>query len=463
MTNTGAFQRGSNRRLTHLGAVGLVLAALVGLACGLQRESGGSGGGAGSGGQSQVAGGQTTAVGGQTTATAGQTMATGGQTMATAGQTMATGGQATASGGQTMASGGQTTASGGQTTVTGGQIAGSAGRATSSGGQTTATGGQTTATGGRTASSGGQTTLTGGQTAGSAGRTTSSGGQTAASGGVSGTGGKSAATGGASTGGSSGGGGASGAGVTINGKFVPKDKAVVFIHFGHSNMRGAATTPTSLTSYFYDTVDGLWSYKGSFTLAKEPTAPQAGYTSAGPGMAILHSAQGAVAATSDVQFISVGYGQGSATTVDYQKSGLYYPVFMGWAGQLKGNVTFGAIVIMLGVTDGEHLASNLVPGFPARVVQLVSDIRSDLGEPNLPVLFCDYEQNATGQYAITGAIGTVMVPLIKQLPGLISNLVLVPTDGIEMQDNHHFDLQGHKDWAGRVISLMQSNNWFPWQ
>ena len=255
----------------------------------------------------------------------------------------------------------------------------------------------------------------------------------------------------------------SGVGVNINGKYVPKEKAVVFIHFGHSNMRGAATTPTSLTSYFFNTEDGLWSYKVGFTLAKEPTAPQAGITSAGPGMAILHSARGAVASTSDVQFISVGYGQGSATTVDYQKSGPYYPIFMGWAGQLKGYVTFGAIVIMLGVTDGEHLAAADVPGFPTRVAKIVSDIRADLGEPNLPVLFCNYEQNATGQYAITGAYGTVMVPLMKQLPGLISNLVMVPTDGIEMQDNHHFDMQGHKDWAGRVISLMQSNNWFPWK
>jgi len=449
MTNTGAFHGGPSRLLTHLGAGGLVLAALVGLACGLQRESGGSGGGTGSGGQSQVTGGQTTATGGQTTESGGQTTASGGQTMATGGQTMATGGQTAASGGQTTASGGRTAGSGGQTAA--------------SGGQTTASGGQTAATGGRTASSGGQTTASGGQTAATGGRTASSGGQTTTSGGVSGTAGKSTGTGGASTGGSAGSTGASGAGVTINGKFVPRDKAVVFIHFGHSNMRGAATTPTSLNSYFFNTVDGLWSYKASFTLAKEPTAPQAGYTSAGPGMAILHSAQSAVAATSDVQFISVGYGQGSATTVDYQKSGSYYPIFMGWAGQLKGNVTFGAIVIMLGVTDGEHLASNLVPGFPSRVAQLVSDIRSDLGEPNLPVLFCNYEQNATGQYAITGAYGTVMVPLINQLPGLISNLVLVPTDGIEMQDNHHFDLQGHKDWAGRVISLMQSNNWFPWK
>jgi hypothetical protein len=302
----------------------------------------------------------------------------------------------------------------------------------------------------------------GGQTAGSGGRTAGSGGL--GSGGASATGGKSTASGGVSTGGSSGSGGASGAGVTINGKFVPKDKAVVFIHFGHSNMRGAASTPTSLTPYFYNTEDGLWSYKGSFTLAKEPTAPQTGITTAGPGMAILHSARAAVAATSDVQFISVGYGQGSATTIDYQKSALlYYPIFMGWAGQLKGNVTFGAIVIMLGVTDGEHLPTAQVPGFTTRVVQLVSDIRSDLGEPNLPVLFCDYEQNATGQFAITGAIGTVMVPLMKQLPGLISNLVMVPTDGIEMQDNHHFDMQGHKDWAARAIALMQSKNWFPWK
>jgi len=463
MTNTGAFQRDPSRRLTHLGAVGLVLAALVGLACGLQRESGGSGGRAGSGGQSQVTGGQTTAAGGQTTAAGGQTTTAGGQTTETGGQTTASGGRTAGSGGQTTASGGQTTETGGQTTASGGQTTASGGRTAGSGGQTAASGGQTTATGGRTAGSGGQTTASGGQTAATGGRTASSGGQTTTSGGVSGTGGKSTGTGGVSTGGSSGGGGASGAGVTINGKFVPKDKAVVFIHFGHSNMRGAATTPTSLNSYFFNTEDGLWSYKGSFALAKEPTAPQAGYTSAGPGMAILHSARGAVATTSDVQFISVGYGEGSATTVDYQKSGSYYPIFMGWAGQLKGNVTFGAIVIMLGVTDGEHLASNLVPGFPSRVVQLVSDIRSDLGEPNLPVLFCNYEQNATGQYAITGAYGTVMVPLIKQLPGLISNLVLVPTDGIEMQDNHHFDLQGHKDWAARVIALMQSNNWFPWK
>ena len=36
-----------------------------------------------------------------------------------------------------------------------------------------------------------------------------------------------------------------------------------------------------------------------------------------------------------MQFISLGYGKGSATTVDYAKSGTYYPAFMAWATQLK--------------------------------------------------------------------------------------------------------------------------------
>jgi hypothetical protein len=296
--------------------------------------------------------------------------------------------------------------------------------------------------------------------------TTGEGGSTviAGRGGTGGTsGGARGGTGGGAAGTTGAGGSATGGpGVTINGKFVPKDKAIVFIHFGHSNMRGQATGPSTLRSFFYNTQDGLWSYKGSFTLAKEPTAPEGTMTLAGPGMAILHSAQMALQAGSDAQVISIGYGKGSLTTVDYAKTGTYYPIFMNWAQQLKGNVTFAGVVIMLGITDGEHLPTAQVPAFPSRVAQIVSDMRNDLGEPNLPVLFCDYEQMATGTLAPTGSVGKVMQPLVRMLPGMIPNLVLVPTDGIEMQDDHHFDMQGHKDWAARVVMLMQSKGWWKW-
>ena len=357
----------------------------------------------------------------------------------------------TSSGGST-GSGGSDSGSGGAT-GSGGQVANGSGGDTGSGGGTSSGG---SGSGGSTGSGGNSGTSTGGNSG------TSSGGKTGSGGSAPGSGGTTSGSGGATSGS---GGSSSSAGVMINGQFVPKDNAVVFIHFGHSNMRGQATKPSSLMSYFYNTVPGLWSYKGSFMLAKEPTAPEGTMTFAGPGMAILHSAQAAAGGSgTSTQFISVGYGIGSKTSVDYLKAtNTYYPIFMKWAGQLKGNVTFGGIVIMLGITDGEHLPSDQVPGFPGRIKQIVSDIRADLGEPNLPVLFCDYEQEATGTLAPTGSVGVVMQPLVRMLPGMIDKLVLVPTNGLSMQDDHHFDMQGHKDWADRLIMLMQNNNWFPWK
>jgi hypothetical protein len=321
--------------------------------------------------------------------------------------------------------------------------------------------------------SGGVSAGTGGQVVGG------SGGQPAGSGGVTGGqggggGGQTGALGGSTgSGGNTGSGGASGAGVTINGTFVPKEKAIVFIHFGHSNMRGQASNPASLRPFFYNTQAGLWSYQGNniFVLAKEPTAPESTLTFAGPGTALLKTAAAAVSPSSGYQFISIAKGVGADTTEDYLKTiggvaGVLYEEFItNKAVQLKGKVTFGAVFVMLGITE-RHLPTADQPGYPGRVQQIVADIRADLGEPNLPVLFCDYEMNATGDLAPTGAVGVVILPLTRMLPGLISNLALVPTDNIpraDYEDDHHFNMTGHQLWAQSAISLMQTKGWFPWR
>jgi hypothetical protein len=323
---------------------------------------------------------------------------------------------------------------------------------------------------------GGAAAGTGGRIgAGSGGQSGGAGGVTAGQGGGNGSGGQTGALGGSPGGGTggSGMGGASGAGVTINGTFVPREKAIVFIHIGHSNMRGQASTPTSLRPFFYNTQAGLWSYQGNnvFVLAKEPTAPEGTITLAGPGTALLKTAAAAVSPASGYQFISIGKGVGSDTTVDYLKTiggapgALYQEVITNKALSLKGKVTFGAVFIMLGITE-RHLPTADQPGYPGRVQQIVADIRADLGEPNLPVLYCDYEMNATGTLAPTGSVGVVILPLTRMLPGLVPNLALVPTDNIpraNYEDDHHFNMTGHQTWAQSAISLMQSKGWFPWQ
>lgn len=327
-------------------------------------------------------------------------------------------------------------------------------------------------------SSGGSPAITG--TGGNGAPTTSTGGQgVSGSGGVSpgnsggagpgnGTGGTGpVATGGTQGSGSGGGpaGTVSGITININGTMVPKEKAIVFIHFGHSNMQGQATKPASLQPFFYTTQPQLWVYRGAntFVLAKEPTAPQrATDTRAGPGMALLKTA--AAAAPADYHFISIGRGQGSAPSPDFLKANnLIYPTVMNRALELKGKVTFGAIFVMLGITE-RHLPAADQPGFPMRIKQIITDMRADLGEPNIPVLFCDYEQEATGDLAPTGAVGVTVMPMVRSLPGLITNLVLVPTDMLGMMDDHHFDFAGHKLWSERAIAIMQNHQptWFPW-
>jgi hypothetical protein len=253
--------------------------------------------------------------------------------------------------------------------------------------------------------------------------------------------------------------------ININGTMVPKNRAIVFIHFGHSNMAGLAQSPESLRPYFFSTGDRLWSYQGGgrFVPAKEPTCPDPPvHLGAGPGMGWLRAA--AAAAGPDYHFISIARARGSAPSPDFLKGGLYYSDFMNRAIELKGKVTFGGVFIMLGITD-RHLPPNQQDGYTTRMMQIISDIRADLGEPNLPILHTDYEMTATGDLAVNGPVGMKFRPQIQALVGKVSNFALIPTDMIPLNpgDDHHFNMTGQKMWADRGIQIMIDKGWFPFR
>jgi hypothetical protein len=257
---------------------------------------------------------------------------------------------------------------------------------------------------------------------------------------------------------------ATGPGVDINGTFVPLDKALVFIHWGHSNMAGHGENPPELQPFFFTTQPRLWSYQGGgvFEAAKEPTAPdpRSGAYGGGPGMAWLRTA--AAKAGPDYHFISIARGRGSATSAEYLKGGLYYSTFMDRAVQLKGKVTFAGMFIMMGITD-RHMPLADQGGFADRMVKIIGDIRADLGEPNLPVLHTDYEVTATGTLAIDTEYAVRIRPLILSLSKRIPNLAIIPTDDITLEDDHHFTLEGQKVWSERGVQLMIDRGWFPWR
>ncbi len=321
-----------------------------------------------------------------------------------------------------------------------------------------------TGAGGTTAGATGGTTGTmgtGGTTA--AGGTTGRGGTTG-SGGSTGTGGTAGTGGAAGTPDAAGPVGPSGVFINIAGTMVPKEKAIVFIHFGHSNMVGHGTGTTELTDYFFKPQARLWSYDGTtFTPAKERTAVQLASTDqmgGGPGMALLKAA--AALAGPDYHFISVAKALGVFDTTTWQKGGPLYTELLARTRGLKGKVTFGGAFVMLGVTD-RHLKESDWPKFPERFTAIIKDLRADMGEPTLPILECDYEVGATASDIVIGSpFAKIMRPLLTSLPTKITNLALVPADGVGMQDDHHFSLAGHKVWADRAVNIMKEKGWFPW-
>jgi hypothetical protein len=255
----------------------------------------------------------------------------------------------------------------------------------------------------------------------------------------------------------------SGATITLGMTTVAKENAIAFIHIGHSNMAGRATGPTATRPYFFTETDPrAWMYHAGSppALAQEPYTAEDDLsgTYGGPGTAIVKEA---AALAPSKYFISLGFGKASAYCTQYLPGALYYDSLMKAPLAAKDRVTFGAIIILLGITERHGTAAD-VTGFSSCINKLVTQIRTDVGRPDLPLLMNDYEQEATGTLAVTGAFAQSIIPEINKIPTVVTNAVLVSTKGLAMQDDHHFNFDGHKEWVRRVFDTMKMRGWFPW-
>jgi len=239
---------------------------------------------------------------------------------------------------------------------------------------------------------------------------------------------------------------------------IGRDKvATAFIHIGHSNMAGQASSPASSRSFFYQSAPRAFMYHAGSapTLAVEPTA---GGPGAGPGTALVKEA---AMAAPDYYFISLGYGQPSAYCSQFLPGALYYNDLIAAPKAIKDKVTFGGIFIYLGITERHGTAAD-VSGFPNCINTLVTNIRKDIGQPNLPVLMNDYEVEGKGEFAVTGAVATSIMPQIAKCPSVVSNFALVSAAGLGMQDDHHFNFDGQHVWVQRAFQTMKDKGWRFW-
>jgi len=258
--------------------------------------------------------------------------------------------------------------------------------------------------------------------------------------------------------------------VVINGAQVPSSKAVAFIHFGHSNMAGRGGGPATSRPFFFTQADPhAWMFKGTFQPGLEPTSPDGlnntpqypGETTptGGPGAALVKLSATLAPST---YFISLGHGVSSAFCSQYLPGHLYYDAMMQYVKPLVGKVTFGGIFVMLGITE-RHGTTADITGYAQCINTLITQVRKDVGVPDLPLLLTDYEMEAT-DLPPTGPFGAQIIPYIRMVPSVVCNSALVPTSGLVMLPGmeHHFDLEGHRVWVQRALSIMQQRGWFPW-
>src|SRR5450432_3098003 len=300
---------------------------------------------------------------------------------------------------------------------------------------------------------------------------TSLGGTSAAGAATGGTSAAGAATGGASTGG---GAPLSGVTITLGTDVVPMERAVAFIHIGHSNMAGRATSPAASKAYhFTETNPHAYMYHvaanagggmpGPPALAIEPKTAGDTPGNAGPGTSFVKQA---AALAPNTYFISLGFAVPSAYRSQFVPGALYYDQLIAAPKAIKGKVTFGGIFIYLGITEradeAGHPASDTA-NFANCINTLVTAIRKDVGVPNLPLLENNYEVDGTGEFAVGGAVYNGIFPVIQTIPTVVSNSALIDCKGLGMQDDHHFNLDGQRTYAQRALAMMQAKGWFPWK
>jgi hypothetical protein len=252
---------------------------------------------------------------------------------------------------------------------------------------------------------------------------------------------------------------------------IPKEKVIVFLHVGHSNMAGRALDPASLHAFNFTTDPHLFAYAkgGTFKPAIEPLSPDSKTgTAAGPGMSILKTA---LAKAPDLYMVSIGKGESGdfgGYCTGFRKGGLFYKNVMDAAMELKGKVTFGGIWAMFGIAEFADQAHATT--FGTCLQGVINDMRTDLGEPTIPAVIGDWEMGSNGKFLPTTTFAVSIIAQIHSATTAVTPSVLIPTDGVPMQDPdpdgegglHHFNYAGHKMWAERGFDLLTKAGLTPW-
>jgi hypothetical protein len=266
--------------------------------------------------------------------------------------------------------------------------------------------------------------------------------------------------------------------ILLGGVEVPKDKFIVYLCIGHSNMAGEDPAHSDGVS-----IPHGWNYQWYSTKtwvpAKETPGSMknglSGNGSGGPGMPFLKAMAAAhpdyyfgiindasLSATCRGMNTGLNASDNPADQNRFWKGAKLYQQLITAVNDTKSYATFGGLICMLGLVEATRTNDTVCNRFSDDITQMVTDFRTDLGLPYLPYLESEYENGAAGIYAISNPWPSIIQAQIKLVPAKLALSATVNTVGIEMIDPEHFNAtNGQPEFAKRLVTMIQSKSWFP--
>jgi hypothetical protein len=244
-------------------------------------------------------------------------------------------------------------------------------------------------------------------------------------------------------------------GTVLGEAFVSREKFMVFLFVGHSNMAGRteyADTQTHPRAWNYAIHDESFRW----IPAQAPLHPDAMTGSkGGPGMPFLKTMVKKYPELyfGIIQNANSGGSLGMMPRSSYGRGGNLYKEICTAAHKVRERVTIAGVVANLGWKASQNESYAL--SFYDDYCRFIGDLRDDLHLPHLPFLCMDYERDALQRkvWPLSDLITTGIAEVCRTVP----NTFLISTQGITFDDDHHFNYFGHCILAHRLASVIEEN------
>jgi hypothetical protein len=266
----------------------------------------------------------------------------------------------------------------------------------------------------------------------------------------------------------------------LGGTDVPKDRIVVYLFIGHSNVLSDDSGEVIHQRAWNYIIPGALGRPEGWVLARNPLHVSfwGPLFFCGPGKPFLQK-MAAEFPGYHIGMLQNPNNRATVTWIDpspgehidpianrYCKScpsphpgpGGLYDEIIDHAMSLESHVTLGGVVVMLGFMEAKQAGP--AGRFADDVVQMITDMRADLGMPDLPLLIGQgcFEGPNKGDYWQTVRAQILSIPSRTHRAAVVDPIL---THEDDYSDDHHYNDAGHAKWAQRAVQIIKDNGWFP--